>query len=496
MPLTLTQTVEAVRSGKLSAVEAVQCSLDNIARHDGELKAFISYDADRALDRARRIDQGIAAGQSPGPLAGAPVAVKDNLCTSHGRTTCASRMLEDFQAPYDAHVVQRLNQAGAVMVGKTNLDEFAMGSSNENSGMFPARNPWDRSRVPGGSSGGSAVAVSAGMVAGALGSDTGGSIRQPAAMCGLVGLKPTYGRVSRYGLVAFASSLDQVGPITRTVADNALLARVISGHDRRDSTSVNREVPDYPALLDSPLKGVKVGVAAEYFGPGLDDQVRARVTEAIDLLRGEGVEVVEIHLPHMPYAVACYYVIATAEASSNLARYDGVHYGHRTEKPDDYIDLYSSSRGEGFGQEVKRRIMLGTYALSAGYYDAYYLKALKVRTLIKRDFDAAFERVDTIVSPVAPTTAFGLGEKIEDPLAMYLADVYTLSVNLAGICALSVPCGFDDRNLPVGLQLMGPPFGEAGILGIAHQYQLCTDFHTRRPPGCDGSVCEFDAPKS
>jgi aspartyl-tRNA(Asn)/glutamyl-tRNA(Gln) amidotransferase subunit A len=484
--VTLTETAEAIRSKKLSAAEAVGQSLERISRYDDPLQAFISFDADRTLDRARQVDQALAAGQVPGPLAGVPLAVKDNMCTSFGQTTCASRILGNFQAPYDAHVVERLQQAGAIIVGKTNLDEFAMGSSNENSGMFPARNPWDHDRVPGGSSGGSAVAVAAGVVPAALGSDTGGSVRLPAAMCGVVGLKPTYGRVSRYGLVAYASSLDQIGTLSRSVTDTALLARVIAGHDRRDSTSVDCPVPNYPALLERSVTGVKIGVAAEYFGPGLDDQVRARVTEAIDLLREAGAEVIEIHLPHLEYAVACYYIVATAEASSNLARYDGVRYGHRADQPDDFIDLYSSSRGEGFGDEVKRRIMLGTYALSAGYYEAYYLKALKVRTLIKGDFDAAFEKVDAIVSPVSPTTAFRLGEKIEDPLAMYLADIYTISANLAGICALSVPCGFDDQSLPVGLQLMGPPFAEERILAIAHQYQRRTDFHTRIPPGFDG----------
>ena len=480
--MTLTETVAAVRTRQQSAVEVVKCSLDCIERQNEGLGAFLAVDADRALERAGLIDRAVAAGQVVGPLAGVPLAVKDNICTSFGTTTCASRMLHDYRSPYDAGVVERLEQAGAIIIGKTNLDEFAMGSSNENSCSFPARNPWDTGRVPGGSSGGSAVAVAAGMVPAAIGSDTGGSIRQPAAMCGVVGLKPTYGRVSRYGLVAFASSLDQIGILAENAADTALLARVISGHDQRDSTSVNRDVPDYPALLNRPLKGLRVGVAAEYFGPGLDDDVRSRVTEAIDLLRTEGAQIVEVHLPHLPYAVACYYIVATAEASSNLARYDGVHYGRRTADPADIVDLYAASRGEGFGPEVKRRIMLGTYVLSAGYYDAYYVKALKVRTLIKQDFEAAFEKVDTIISPVTPTTAFRLGEKLDDPLAMYLADIYTISVNLAGICAISVPCGFDDRGLPVGLQLMGPQFAEEGILAIAHQYQLRTDFHTRRPP--------------
>ncbi len=480
--MTLTETADAIRTRAMSSAEAVRASLAAIERRDGRLKAFLSVDADRALVQAARVDQAIAAGQPIGPLGGVPVAVKDNICTSFGTTTCASRILGNFRAPYDAHVVGRLTEAGAVIIGKTNLDEFAMGSSTEHSGRFPSRNPWDPQRVPGGSSGGSAVAVAAGMVPAALGSDTGGSIRQPAAFCGVVGLKPSYGRVSRFGLVAFASSLDQIGSLTRTAEDAALVSRVICGHDPRDSTCADRAIPDYPSLLDRRLRGLKVGVPAEYFGPGLDDQVRQRVETAIDLFRAEGAEVVDIHLPHTKYAVACYYLIADAEASSNLARYDGVHYGHRTERPRDVIDLYASSRGEGFGDEVKRRIMLGTYVLSVGYYDAYYLKALKVRTLIKADFDRAFEQVDVIASPVTPTTAFALGEKLDDPLAMYLADIYTISVNLAGICAISVPCGFDDRGLPVGLQLTGPPFGEDRLLGVAHQYQLRTDFHHRRPP--------------
>jgi len=478
----LNETVQAIRERRLSCVEAVEASLRRIEASNARLGAFVTVDGERALRQARELDAALIAGRQPGPLAGAPLAVKDNMCTSFGTTTCGSRILQGFKAPYDAHVVERLEQAGAIIVGKTNLDEFAMGSSTENSALFPTRNPWDPDRVPGGSSGGSAVAVAAGMVPAALGSDTGGSIRQPASMCGIVGLKPTYGRVSRYGLVAYGSSLDQIGTFSRTVADTALLARVISGHDPRDSTSVDHEVPDYPTLLDQPLKGLRIGVAAEYFGEGLDEQVRARTTEAVELFRSQGAELVDIHLPHMKYAVACFYLVAMAEASSNLARYDGVHYGYRTPRPDDVIDLYAASRGEGFGTEVKRRIMLGTYALSSGYYDAYYLKALKVRTLIKRDFDLAFEQVDTIASPVAPTTAFCLGEKMDDPLAMYLADIYTLSANLAGICGLSVPCGFDDRGLPVGLQLMGPPFAEERLLAIAHQYQLRTDFHTRTPP--------------
>jgi len=485
---TLTETVEAIRTRRTSAVEVVGESLARIDRLNGRLGAFLSVEADRALERARAVDAALAQGEPVGPLAGAPIAVKDNICTRFGRTTCASAILAEFRSVYDAGVVERLTQAGAVIVGKTNLDEFAMGSSTENSAVGPARNPWDESRVPGGSSGGSAAAVAAGLVAGALGSDTGGSIRQPAAFCGVVGLKPTYGRVSRYGLVAYASSLDQIGPLARTVEDAALLAGVISGHDPRDSTSVDTPVPDYLGGLGRSLEGMRIGVAAEYFSQGLDAAVRARVGEAIDLLCREGAQAVEIHLPHMPYAVACYYLVATAEASSNLARYDGVRYGRRAERPQDIVDLYCSSRGQGFGPEVKRRIMLGTYALSTGYYDAYYLKALKVRTLIQRDFDAAFGKVDVIASPVSPTTAFKLGEKLDEPLAMYLADIYTISANLAGIPAVSVPCGFDDQGLPVGLQLMGRPFEEERLLAVAHQYQLRTDHHTRQPAGAEETL--------
>lgn len=471
----------AVRRGDTSAEEAVGRSIDRIEALQSRCHAFLHHDRERALSRARMIDQRRTQGETLGTLAGVPMAVKDNMCTTFGATTCGSRILESFHSRYDAHVIERLETAGAIVIGKTNLDEFAMGSSTENSAYFTTLNPWDPSRVAGGSSGGSCAAVAARIVPAALGSDTGGSIRQPAAFCGVVGLKPSYGRVSRYGLVAFGSSLDQIGPIAMDVCDAALVLSVIAGHDERDSTSVDRPVPDYLARLDRPVKGLRIGISDEYFGEGLDREVREAVQAAIDLMAGEGAEVVPIHLPHMKYGIACYYLVATAEASSNLARFDGVRYGHRTPRPSDILALYESSRGEGFGPEVKRRIMLGTYALSSGYYDAYYLKALKVRTLIKNDFDKAFERVDVIASPVAPTTAFRVGEKSSDPLTMYLSDIYTISANLAGICAISVPCGFDSRSLPIGLQLMGPAFGEEQLLAVAHQYQLRTEWHTRTP---------------
>jgi aspartyl-tRNA(Asn)/glutamyl-tRNA(Gln) amidotransferase subunit A len=480
--MTLVETVAAIRRRECSAVEVTRRSLDAIERHNARLGAFLTVAGERALQRAREVDARLAKGDVVGPLAGAAVAVKDNLCTAFGTTTCASRNLSNFRAPYNATVVEKLEAAGAVVVGKTNLDEFAMGSSTENSAYFPTHNPWDTGRVPGGSSGGSAVAVAADLVPAALGSDTGGSIRQPAALTGITGLKPTYGRVSRYGLVAFASSLDQIGPLTHTVEDAALVLQVIAGRDPRDSTSVDCAVPDYPALLGIDLKGVKFGYAAEYFGVGLNDEVGRAVEAALDVYRAHGAEIVEVHLPHMKYAIACYYLVATAEASSNLARYDGVHYGVRAERPKDVIDLYCASRHQGLGPEVQRRIMLGTFALSSGYYDAYYLKALKVRTLLARDFAAAFEKVDVIASPVSPGTAFRLGEKTADPLAMYLADIYTVSANLAGIAALSLPCGFDSRGLPIGLQLMAPHFAEERLLAIGHQFQRLTDHHTRRPP--------------
>ena len=471
----------ALQRGDYSAEEVVEWSIGRIEALQGRYHAFLHHDRERALSLARNIDRRRTQGEPLGPLAGVPVAVKDNICTTFGATTCASRILESFHSRFDAHVIERIESAGAVVIGKTNLDEFAMGSSTENSAYFTTLNPCDTTRVAGGSSGGSCAAVAARIVPAALGSDTGGSIRQPAAFCGVVGLKPSYGRVSRYGLVAFGSSLDQVGPIATDVLDVALVLSVIAGHDERDSTSVDRPVPDYLACLDRPVKGLRIGLSEEYFGEGLDPEVRAGVQAAIDLMAHEGAEIIPIHLPHMKYAIACYYLVATAEASSNLARFDGVRYGRRTPRPGDILDLYESSRGEGFGPEVKRRMMLGAYALSSGYYDAYYLKALKVRTLIKNDFDKAFEKVDVIASPVTPTTAFRVGEKSSDPLTMYLSDMYTTSANLAGICAISVPCGLDSLGLPIGLQLMGPAFGEDRLLAVAHQYQLRTDHHKRMP---------------
>ncbi len=482
--MTASQTIEAIRSRSVSAEQTVRTCVERIERTHDRVNAFLYVDAGRAVRRATEIDAALARGEDPGPLAGLPIALKDNLCTTFAPTTCASRILDGFRPPYDAHVVERLEAAGAIIIGKSNLDEFAMGSSTENSAFGPTRNPWDLSRVPGGSSGGSAAVVAAGMVPAALGSDTGGSIRQPAALTGVVGLKPTYGRVSRYGLVAFASSLDQIGVFASDVQGAAIVLGVIAGHDRRDSTSVDRPVPDYAGELDQPLSAsrpFRVGYAAEYFGTGLDSEVSAAVWKALEVYRELGAELIEVHLPHMKYALACYYLIATAEASSNLARYDGVHYGHRTADPRDIFELYAASRAEGFGDEVKRRIMLGTYALSSGYYDAYYVKALKVRTLVKRDFEQAFEQVDLIASPVSPTTAFRIGEKSDDPLAMYLSDVYTLGVNLAGIPGISIPCGFDSAGLPIGLQLMAPHFAEDLLLRAAHHFQLRTDHHTRSP---------------
>ncbi len=483
---TLIEIRDAIRSKTASSREWVDRALNRIQKLDPRVHALVSWDGDRAMDLAEQIDEKIARAEPVGELAGVPVLIKDNMCTSFGRTTCSSRSLEHFEAPYNAHVVERLEAAGTIIVGKTNLDEFAMGSSTENSAFGVTRNPWDLDRVPGGSSGGSAAAVAADMIPGTLGSDTGGSIRQPASFCGVTGLKPTYGRVSRYGLVAYGSSLDQIGPITRNVRDAALLLGVTAGKDRRDSTSVDEPVPDYLAALDGPLEGVRIGYAEEYFGPGLDPEVRQAVEAAIDAYKAGGATVKTVHLPHMKYAIACYYLIVTAEASSNLARYDGVHYGHRTARPKDYIDLYCSSRQEGFGPEVKRRIMLGTYALSSGYYDAYYLKALKVRTLVQRDFERAFGEVDVIACPVAPTPAIRIGERIDDPLAMYLLDIYTVSANLAGIPAISIPCGFSRAGLPIGLQLMGPHFAEERLLRIAHEYQMKTDWHTRLPAIADG----------
>jgi len=478
---TLLAARDAVATRKISSVELTRAALDRIDRLEPRILAFNSVYPERALEQARAVDEG----KRRGPLAGVPIAIKDNLCTSYGTTTCSSRMLANFRAPYDATVCKKLEAAGAVVVGKTNLDEFAMGSSTENSAFKTTRNPWDTSRVPGGSSGGSAAALAAGMCCASLGSDTGGSIRQPAALCGVVGLKPTYGRVSRYGLVAFASSLDQIGPLAWNVPDAALLMTVISGRDPKDSTSVDRPVPDYLGQLDQPIKGVRIGIAREYkLASAMDPQVSAAVDAAVQTYRQMGAQIVDVSLPHTEYGIAAYYVIAPCEASSNLARYDGVHFGHRTAEPvRDIVELFSKSRAEGFGDEVQRRIMIGTYALSSGYYDAYYVRALKVRSLIKRDFDQAFEQCDAILCPTSPTPAFKAGEKTGDPLQMYLCDVFTVTCNIAGIAGISLPCGFTQgpQPLPIGLQLLGPTFGEEKLLRIARMYESATDWHKRRP---------------
>jgi aspartyl-tRNA(Asn)/glutamyl-tRNA(Gln) amidotransferase subunit A len=477
--LTLLEARALLRAREISAVELTDAYLARIEALEPQLRAFVTVTADLARLQARAADVRLAA-EEEAPLLGLPLALKDILCTAGVRTTCSSRILENFVPPYDAAVVERLRAAGAVVLGKTNLDEFAMGSSTENSAFFPTRNPWDLERVPGGSSGGSAAAVAAGEAPAALGTDTGGSIRQPAALCGIVGLKPTYGRVSRYGLVAFASSLDQIGPMARTAADCALLLGVIAGHDPRDATALPDPVPDYLAELEGDLRGLRVGVPREYFAAGLEPGVEAAVRAAIAQLAALGASVDEVSLPHTEYGVAAYYLIAPAEASANLARYDGVKYGYSVAAPT-LLDSYFRTRAEGFGPEVKRRIMLGTYALSAGYYDAYYLKAQKVRTLIKGDFDRAFERFDVLATPTSPTVAFRLGERVADPLAMYLSDVCTIPVNLAGLPGVSVPCGFVD-GLPVGLQLIGPPLSEGRLLRVAHCYQQATDWHRRTPP--------------
>jgi aspartyl-tRNA(Asn)/glutamyl-tRNA(Gln) amidotransferase subunit A len=477
--LTIQEASERLAAGELTAVELTEAILSRISAVDGEVKAYLALSPDQAMEQARAADAARAAG-AEGALLGVPLAIKDVLCTEDMPTTAGSRILEGFVPPYDATVVSCLKGAGAVIPGKTNTDEFAMGSSTENSAYFTTRNPWDLSRVPGGSSGGSAAAVAAGECLAALGSDTGGSVRQPAGLCGVVGLKPTYGRVSRYGLIAFASSLDQVGVLTKDVTDAAIMLSAIAGHDPRDGTSMDLPVPDYTAALTGDVTGVRVGVPEEYFIEGLQPEVEEAVRTALETLADLGAEVRPVSLPHTDYALPVYYLIAPAEASANLARYDGVRYGARSEA-ESLEEMYRRTRGEGFGSEVKRRIMLGTYALSAGYYDAYYLKAQKVRTLIKGDFDAAFEEVDVIVGPTSPTTAFRIGEKVEDPLQMYLTDVFTLSMNLAGICGLSLPCGFDGRGLPIGMQLTGPAFGEGEVLRVAHAYEQATEWHTRRP---------------
>jgi aspartyl-tRNA(Asn)/glutamyl-tRNA(Gln) amidotransferase subunit A len=469
-----------LRAGKVSSVEITRHFLERIDRANGALNAFITVTPERAMEAARRADLSIARGEG-GPLTGVPVAHKDIYCTDGVLTTCGSRMLSNFVAPYDATVVERLAAAGMVMLGKTNMDEFAMGSSNENSFYGPVRNPWDGTRVPGGSSGGSAASVAARLAPVATGTDTGGSIRQPAALSGLTGFKPTYGRVSRYGMVAFASSLDQAGVLAQSAEDAALVLAAMAGHDERDSTSADAPVPDYSAALGLPVKGLRIGIIREFFGEGLDQGVAALVRSALDGFQALGATLAEVSLPNLPLSVPTYYVVAPAECSSNLSRFDGVRYGHRCADPRDLADLYRRTRGEGFGAEVKRRIMTGTYVLSAGYYDAYYLKAQKVRSLINADFRRAFGDVDVLMGPTTPTPAFPIGAKANDPITMYLNDIYTIGANLAGLPAVSVPCGMVD-GLPVGLQIIGPHFAEERLLAAAHAWQLETDWHRRLPP--------------
>jgi aspartyl-tRNA(Asn)/glutamyl-tRNA(Gln) amidotransferase subunit A len=471
----------ALQARQVSSVEVTQAFLERVERHQAGLNAFISITAEAALAEAARADARLRAPDA-GPLTGVPMAHKDIFCTQGERTTCGSRMLANFVSPYDATVVERLRAAGVVMLGKTNMDEFAMGSSNETSFFGPVRNPWNVARVPGGSSGGSAAAVAARLTPAATATDTGGSIRQPAALCGVTGLKPTYGRVSRFGMIAFASSLDQAGLITRSAEDAALLLGSIAGFDERDSTSVELPVPDYRAGLGHSLKGLKVGVLKEFFDTGLDPEIEQHIRTALDLLRSQGALIKDVSLPSLPLSVPTYYVVAPAECSSNLARFDGVRYGHRCDNPRDLLDLYQRSRGEGFGAEVKRRIMTGTYVLSAGYYDAFYLKAQRVRQLISNDFERAFHEVDVVIGPTTPTTAFELGAKTADPVTMYLNDIYTIGANLAGLPAISVPCG-QVQGLPTAMQIIGPHFAEERLLNVAHRYQLESDWHRRTPPG-------------
>ncbi|MBX7102890.1 MAG: Asp-tRNA(Asn)/Glu-tRNA(Gln) amidotransferase subunit GatA [Gemmataceae bacterium] len=477
---TAADLIAAQQAGE-SAESIVTAFLDSIDSRESKVRAFLSVDRESALEQARDVDTRRKSGKPLGLLAGVPVAIKDVLCTRGQVTTCGSKILEDFRPPYDAHVISALRGADAVIVGKTNMDEFAMGSSTENSAYQVTRNPWDLDRIPGGSSGGSAAAVAACQAPLSIGTDTGGSIRQPASLCGIVGLKPTYGRVSRYGLVAFASSLDQIGPFSHDVTDSALMLEAIAGHDPRDSTSVDRPVPKYSNSINEPVGPLTIGLPREYFGEGLDPEVESAAREAVRVYEKLGAKVVEVSLPHSRYAIAVYYLVATAEASSNLARFDGVHYGHRAKDFDGLIDLYEASRGEGFGPEVRRRIMLGTFALSSGYKDAYYLKALKVRRLIKGDFDAALRTCDVIMGPTAPTAAFRVGEKADDPLAMYLSDIYTISCNLAGFPGISIPCGWTRGGLPIGLQIQAGPFEEEKLLRVARMHEQATDWHLRRP---------------
>jgi len=480
--ITITQARELLQSKKLSSVQLTEAVFGRIDAVEEKVKAFAHLMRDKAMQQAQAADARITKGEEQ-PLLGVPIALKDLICTSGSRTTCASKILDQFVAPYNATVVNRLHAAGAVIIGKTNMDEFAMGSSNENSSHHPTKNPWALDRVPGGSSGGSAAAVAAHECIAALGSDTGGSIRQPAGFCGVTGLKPTYGRVSRFGLVAFASSLDQIGPITKSVADAAILMNVIGGKDQQDSTSADVPMPDFIQALHQDVKGMKLGIPKEYFTGGIQPEVEKAIQDGIRTLESLGMQTVEVSLPHLDYAVAAYYIIACAEASTNLSRYDGVKFGYRTSNSDNLVNMYENTRKEGFGEEVKRRIILGTFVLSSGYYDAYYLKGQKVRTLIKKDFENALEKCDVIAAPVTPYPAFKIGEKLDDPLQMYLADIYTISANLAGIPAMSIPCGFvSTENLPVGLQLMGKHFDEAKLITVGQKFQEATNFHTQEVP--------------
>ncbi|GMR16041.1 MAG: Asp-tRNA(Asn)/Glu-tRNA(Gln) amidotransferase subunit GatA [Gammaproteobacteria bacterium] len=476
---TIAELAQGLKKGDFSSEELTKNFLHRIEQYDSELNSFITVSEDHALAQARAADESIAKGTGS-ILTGIPFAQKDIFCTNGIKTTCGSKMLDNFIAPYDATVIHNFNQAGSVMLGKTNMDEFAMGSSNETSFYGGVKNPWDTSTVPGGSSGGSAAAVAAYLAPAATGTDTGGSIRQPAALCGITGLKPTYGRVSRYGMIAFASSLDQAGTFTQTAEDAALMLNVMAGFDEKDSTSVEQDVPDYTANLNKKLKGLKIGLPKEYFGEGLNADVARVVEQAIEEYKKLGAEVVDISLPNSHLSVPAYYVIAPAECSSNLSRFDGVRFGYRCEDAKDLEDLYKRSRGEGFGEEVKRRIMIGAYALSAGYYDAYYLKAQKIRRLISDDFKAAFEKVDVIMGPTSPEVAFKAGEKSDDPVSMYLSDIYTIATNLAGLPGMSVPCGFSNK-MPVGLQIIGNYFDESRLLNVAHQYQQTTDWHVQMP---------------
>jgi len=480
--LTLHQAADMLRSKKITSLELTKSAIDRIEHTEDYIRAFVTLTFDSALEQANRVDESISKGKSLPPLAGIPMAIKDNICTKDVRTTCSSRMLENFFPPYDATISKKLiSENQGVMLGKLNMDEFAMGSSTETSAFHKTANPWDLGKVPGGSSGAAAASVAARQIFYAIGSDTGGSIRQPASFCGIVGVKPTYGAISRYGLIAYASSLDQIGPIARNVSDCARVLNVIVGHDELDSTSINRKWPNFESSLQDSIKGIRIGIPKEYFGQGLDDEVKRPIDEAIKKFVALGANIESISLPYTDYALSAYYIISCAEASSNLARFDGVKYGYRTPSFKDLDDMYCKTRNEGFGSEVKRRIMLGNFVLSSGYYDAYYLKALKMRTLIKQDFDNAFSKVDAIVSPTTPSVAFGFGEKLDDPLKMYLTDVYTVPVNIAGLPAISLPCGFDASGMPVGMQLIGKHFSESLLLNIAYTYEQNTDHHQKSP---------------